>query len=86
MVKRSKFERAKRAEETERARQIETAWFGSLPAETRRAFVQDVEAARARGPLPPQPDMAPGTAPNPPRPGFEPKVPKDKRRPARRSY
>lgn len=85
MAKHSKFEKAKRAEETERARQIEAAWFASLPAEHAKAFTRDVEAARARGPLPPPPDMAPGTPPRPPRPGFEPKPPKEER-PRRRSY
>ena len=86
MGKRSKFERAKRTAETERARQIEAAWFASLPAETATAFTRDVEAARARGPLPPAPDMAPGTAPRPPRPGHEPKPAKEERAPRRRSY
>ena len=86
MSKRSKYERAKRTEETERARQIEAAWFASLPADAAKAFTRDVEAARARGPLPPPPDMAPGTAPRPPRPGHEPKPAKDDRNPRRRSY
>jgi len=85
-MKRSKRERAQRAQETERARQIEAAWFGSLPAETAKAFTRDVEAARARGPLPPPADMAPGTPPRPPRPGHEPKPPKDERNPRRRSF
>ena len=40
------------------------------------AFAAKVEAARTRGPLPPKPDMAPGTLPNPPRPGNEPRPPK----------
>jgi hypothetical protein len=61
-------------------REIQAAWFASLPRETAVAFTQEVEAARARGPLPPPPDMAPGTAPNPPRPGREPKPPKDAQR------
>ena len=86
MTKHSRFERTKRAEETERVRQIEAAWIGSLPAETAKAFVRDVEAARTRAPLPPRPDMAPGTAPRPPRPGHEPKPAKDDRNPRRRSY
>ncbi len=85
MGKRSKFERAKRASETERARQIEASWFQALPADEARAFVRDVEAARARGPVPPPPDMAPGTAPRPPRPGREPKPPKEERR-SRRAF
>lgn len=86
MSKRSKYERARRTEETERARQIEAAWFASLPADAAKAFTRDVEAARARGPVPPPPDMAPGTAPHPPRPGHEPKPPKEERPSRRRSY
>ncbi len=86
MSKRSKYERARRAEETERARQIEAAWFGSLPADAAKDFTRDVEAARARGPLPPRPDRAPGTQPNPPRPGHEPKPAKEERPSRRRSY
>ncbi len=86
MGKRSKFERARRASETERSRQIEAAWFASLPPEAARAFTHDVEAARARGPMPPPPDMAPGTPPQPPRPGHEPKPAKEERSPRRRSY
>jgi hypothetical protein len=83
MTKHSKYERAQRAAEAERVKQIEAAWFGSLPADTATAFVREVEAARARGPLPARPDMAPGTLPNPPRPGREPKVVKEERRPRR---
>lgn len=85
-MKHSKHERTQRAAETERIREIEAAWFGSLPKETAVAFARDVEAARARPPLPPRADMAPGTAPRPPRPGHEPKPPKDERRPKRRAY
>ena len=77
MTKRSKHERAQRATETERVREIEAAWAASQPADVTRAFETAVKAARARGPLPPPPDMAPGTMPNPPRPGREPKPPKD---------
>jgi hypothetical protein len=83
MTKRSKRERAQRAAETERVKQIEAAWVGSLPADRIAAFTREVEAVRARGPLPPRPDMAPGTLPNPPRPGREPKPPKEERRPRR---
>ena len=85
MAKHSKFERERRTQETERVKQIEAAWFGSLPADTVKAFTREVEAARARGPLPPPPDMAPGTAPRPPRPGREPK-PKEDAGSKRRSY
>jgi hypothetical protein len=85
MTKHSRFEREKRAQEAERTKQIEAAWYGSLPPDTAKAFARDVEAARARGPLPPPPDMAPGTAPRPPRPGREPK-PAEDRNTKRRSY
>ena len=83
MTKHSKRERERRAEETERVKQIEAAWMGSLPAAASKAFTLQVEAARARGPEPRQPDMAPGTAPRPPRPGHEPKPPKEPARPRR---
>jgi hypothetical protein len=86
MTRRSRFERAKHAEETERAREIQAEWFKKLPADTAKAFALEVEAARARGPAPRQPDMAPGTPPNPPRPGREPKPPKEQHRSRRRSY
>jgi hypothetical protein len=85
MTKHSKHERERRTHETERMKEVQTAWYGSLPAATALAFTREVEAARARGPLPPPPDMAPGTLPNPPRPGREPKPPKDEQR-SRRSY
>lgn len=84
MTKRSRRERQQRDEETERMRQIEAAWAASVPPERARAFRLEVEAVRARGPLPPPADMAPGTPPQPPRPGHEPKPPKDARRPRRR--
>jgi hypothetical protein len=76
MTKRSPYERAQRAAENERMKEIEAAWRASTPAETAAAFAREVEAARARGPLKPPPDQAPGTLPNPPRPGREPKPPK----------
>ena len=79
MAKHSKYERAKRAAETERTKQIEAAWYAAIPADVAHAFARDVEAAHARGPLPPPPNMAPGTLPNPPRPGREPKPPKAER-------
>ncbi len=83
MTKRSRHERARRAAETERVRQIEMAWAASTPASVAREFETAVRAAQARGPIPPHPDMAPGTAPNPPRPGHEPKPPKGAERPRR---
>ena len=83
MAKHSKSEREARAAETERVKQIEAAWFASLPAATASAFARDVAAARARGPEPRRPDMAPGTPPRPPRPGHEPREPKEPARPRR---
>jgi hypothetical protein len=83
MTKHSRYERERRTAESERTRQVEAAWFGALPAETVREFTREVEVARARGPLAPPPDMAPGTLPRPPRPGREPKVVKEERRPRR---
>ncbi len=77
MTKRSRHERAQRAAETDRVRQIQAAWAASTPSAVARDFEYAVNAARARGPLPPPPDMAPGTAPNPPRPGHEPRPPKN---------
>jgi hypothetical protein len=85
MTSHSKFEREKRAQETERTRAIQAEWFAKMPADTAKEFTRQVEAARARGPAPRQPDMAPGTAPNPPRPGREPKPPKEERNSRRRS-
>jgi len=85
MTKHSKFEREKRAAESERVKQVEAAWFGSMSPEAAKAWTREVEAVRARGPVPPQPDMAPGTAPRPPRPGREPKVVEEKGT-RRRSY
>ena len=85
MTKHSKRERERRTAETERVKQIESAWVASLPAATASAFARDVAAARARGPEPRRPDMAPGTAPRPPRPGHEPREPKEPARPRRNS-
>jgi hypothetical protein len=83
MTKHSPYERAQRAAETARIKEIEAAWWASLPADTASAFTSDVAAAQARGPLPAPPDQAPGTLPNPPRPGREPKPAKDDRRTGR---
>ncbi len=76
MTKHSRHEREVRAAETERMRQVEAAWYASIPAEVARAFTAEVAAVHARGPRPAPPDQAPGTQPNPPRPGREPKPPK----------
>jgi hypothetical protein len=83
MAKHSKRERERRAEETERVKQIEAAWMGSLPPATAKAFTLAVQDARARGPQERPPDMAPGTPPRPPRPGHEPRPPKEPARPRR---
>jgi hypothetical protein len=76
MTKHSGFERQRRAAETERTREIAAAWQASIPAPIAASFEAQVRAARERGPIERQPDMAPGTAPRPPRPGHEPKPPK----------
>jgi hypothetical protein len=86
MSKHSRFEREKRAAETDRARQVEAEWTSSLSPDAARAFAETVAAARARGPLPPPPDMAPGTPPRPPRAGLEPKATKDERDSRRRRF
>jgi hypothetical protein len=77
MAKHSKRERERRAQETERVREIEGAWLRSLPAATAQAFAASVKAARERPPRERPADMAPGTQPRPPRPGHEPRPPKD---------
>jgi hypothetical protein len=77
MPKHSQFERARRDAETERMREIERAWNGSIAPSVASTFEAQVRAAKERGPLPPPPNMAPGTAPRPPRPGHEPKPPKN---------
>ncbi len=73
MAKHSPYERARRAAENERTREIEAAWYAAIPAATARAFESAVAAARERGPLAPPPNQAPGTMPNPPREGREPR-------------
>jgi hypothetical protein len=83
LTRRSAFERARRAGENERVAEIERAWRGSIPSDVASSFDAQVKAAKARGPLPPPPDMAPGTPPRPPRPGHEPKPPKTDERPRR---
>lgn len=73
MTRRSEFERARRVAENERIVEIERAWRGSIPADVAAKFDAQIRAAQARGPMPPAPNMAPGTPPRPPRPGHEPK-------------
>lgn len=77
MAKHSKFENAKRAEQTARIKEIEQAWMGSVPKPQAQAFADAVAAARARGPQPPPENMPPGTKPNPPR--VEPRPTKEER-------
>ena len=76
MTKRSRYEREQRDASNARVKQITAEWERAVPPDRAAAFAQQVEAARARGPLPPKPDMAPGTIPNPPRPGNDPRPPK----------
>lgn len=85
MTKHSKAERERRKQQNEAVARIEAAWQGSVPPARAKEFAQAVAGARARGPLPKPPDMAPGTAPNPPRPGREPKPKKEPTR-SRRSW
>ena len=84
MTKHSKSERERRVKENEETQRIQAAWFASVPSDKAKEFDAQVAAARARGPLEPPPDMAPGTAPRPPRPGREPKPPKDQNKTKRR--
>jgi hypothetical protein len=85
VTKHSRRERERRDAETERVKEIESAWIKSVPAPVAAEFAASVQAARERGPQARPPDMAPGTAPRPPRPGHEPKPPKEAPR-SRRSY
>jgi hypothetical protein len=83
-MKHSRHERLHRKQVAERVREIESAWARSVPPAVAEAFAQGVAEARARGPEPKRPDMAPGTPPRPPRPGREPKPVADNDRPRRR--
>lgn len=85
-MKVSKHERTKRALETERSRHIEASWAAQTDPAVAASFAREVAAANARGPLPPHPDMAPGTAPNPPRHAVEPKPSATANRSRRRAY
>jgi hypothetical protein len=84
MTKRSDYERARRSADNARVAEIELAWRRAIPGDVAAAFDAQVRAAKERGPLPPPPDMPPGTAPRPPRPGHEPKAPKADDRSRRR--
>ena len=79
MTKHSRLEKERRASEGERVREIEAAWFASLPKDAAASFKASVEAARNRPPAGPAENMAPGTPPRPPRPGHEPRIPKEER-------
>ena len=50
MARHSKFERERREAETERVKQIEAAWMGSLPTATAKAFAESVAAPAPAGP------------------------------------
>jgi hypothetical protein len=84
LTKYSKSERERRAKQNEDVVRIEAAWRQSIPPARAKEFEAAVAAARARGPIEPPPNMAPGTQPNPPRPGHEPKPKKDPTRAKRR--
>ncbi len=84
MTKHSKVERERRKSENADVERIQAAWSASLKPAVAAEFNERVAAVKARGPLPPPPDMAPGTLPNPPRPGREPKPPKTDTRAKRR--
>jgi hypothetical protein len=84
MSKRSAYHTARKAEQQARMAEVERAWRGSVPPDVAKAFDEQVRASKARGPIPPPPDMAPGTPPRPPRPGHEPKPPKTDERRRRR--
>jgi hypothetical protein len=81
--RRTGFKRDRWKAENERLIEIERAWRGSIPADVAASFDAQVKASKERGPLPPPPNMAPGTPPRPPRPGHEPKPPKSDERPRR---
>jgi hypothetical protein len=84
LTKHSKSERARRTQENEAVARIQAAWQASVPTAKAKEFDAAVAAARARGPIQPPPDQAPGTIPNPPRPGHEPKPKKEPARTKRR--
>ena len=79
MTKHSRHEQERRAAETVRVREIESAWLASLTPAASKAFTAAVEAVRTRPPAERRPDMAPGTLPRPPRPGHEPRPTKEER-------
>lgn len=83
MTKRSAFERARRSADNARVADMERIWHANVSSDVKADFDARVRAAKERGPLPPPPDMAPGTPPRPPRPGREPKPPKTDDRPRR---
>ncbi len=86
MTKHSKYERERRAAQSERVAEIVRAWQDRIPAPVAAQFAAAVRAAKERGPRVRPPDMAPGTAPRPPRPGHEPKPKKEDATTSRRRY
>jgi hypothetical protein len=80
VVKRSRYEREQRAAQNARIVAIGEAMQRAIPPDVAEAFAKQVEASRARGPIAPPPNMAPGTPPRPPRPGHEPRPPKEEQR------
>jgi hypothetical protein len=79
MTKHSKYERERRAAESERMVEVGRAWEASIPAAVAADFAREVAVAQTRV-YEKQPDMAPGTLPRPPRPGREPKPAKEETR------
>jgi len=59
MARHSKYEQERRAAESARMKEIETAWMGSLPKPAAADFVAAVAAARNRPPQEPPQNMAP---------------------------
>jgi hypothetical protein len=80
VTKHSRYEREQRAAQNIRIQAMGEAMQRAIPPAVAEAFAKQVEASRARGPIAPPPDMAPGTAPRPPRPGHEPRPPKEEKR------
>jgi hypothetical protein len=80
VTKRSRYEREQRAAQNLRIQAMGEAMRKAIPPDVAEAFERQVAAARARGPVERQPDMAPGTPPRPPRPGHEPRPPKEEKR------
>ena len=50
MTKHSRYERERRATDVQRMKEVQAAWYASLPAATAQAFSREVEAAQAASP------------------------------------